>query len=784
MSTEPPGVVDTQAPPPDIAAAAADETTREAGDILVDQVTADAGDAEEPEGVEDLTEATLRVGIAVAFPLIGAAVMVGGIFSGAGGRVYAALGGLLGLALGAALARVQKVIAANVLVVVGLFAIGLVMVVPSGIDNVINISGAVGQARAAGDVLRPPVDLSPGWQAILGWLMGLIGFTVGWVAVVLRRPATALLLPLPIAAMAGISVPDEAQVPSGIAVLVMFALGMGLLSGSQSAGEGDERPSVAFEVRRTLRALPLIGVIVVALTFLSQANFLFPPPVIDPTQEAQKPQTVPLSEVEDRVLFEVESSITGPWRIGSLDVYDGTDWRLPPFADNQLDEVPRDGVVDPDLEPGVRATFRIKGLSGAVLPGLPNTVGIVASGPKLAYDVRNGNIRTAEGQIKSGLEYTVAAAALPAVDDLRQAEGTVGPELAKFAEIPDPPPGVSDLIAEAPNTSKWDSFDYLRTWILDNVTVTGAGVPASVTPQRVAEMIEEKEGSPFEIVAAQAMMARWVGIPSRIGYGFDGGEEAGEGVFEVRPKHGASFPEVYFPGFKWLPVIGTPKNAKASVGSDEEQQFDPTILPSNDISVQLFLPVPTPPPSILIEQIRNIVLVVVPSVLLLLLSYFTWPAARKMYIRRRRRRAAIASGPRARVALAYAEWRDYCTDFGYRFDTDTPLMFLDRFVIDEEHNELAWLVTRGLWGDLEHELDVEHAAAAEELSRTLRRRLAQAHPATLRSVAAVSRLSLRHPFAPETDLTRRRLRVPSRRRPPPAPPSEPVQEEPRELVNV
>jgi hypothetical protein len=62
-------------------------------------------------------------------------------------------------------------------------------------------------------------------------------------------------------------------------------------------------------------------------------------------------------------------------RIGSLDVYDGEDWRLPAFAESELREVPRDGVVDRDLPLGVRATFTVAGLGGAVLPGLPNTVG-------------------------------------------------------------------------------------------------------------------------------------------------------------------------------------------------------------------------------------------------------------------------------------------------------------------------------------------------------------------------------------------------------------------------
>ena len=64
-----------------------------------------------------------------------------------------------------------------------------------------------------------------------------------------------------------------------------------------------------------------------------------------------------------------------------------------------------------------------------------------------------------------------------------------------------------------------------------------------------------------------------------------------------------------------------------------------------------------------------------------------------------------------------------CTDYGYRTPGDTPLMFLDRFTDDAEHTELAWLVTRCLWGDRQHDVDDLTASACEELSRALRRRL-------------------------------------------------------------
>jgi len=717
--------------------------------------------ANAPEPVEALRD-PLRPALAVAFPVIAAAVMVGGVFTGIGGRFYAATGGMLGVLLAVGSSRLRKALPANLAIFVGLFAIGLLMVIPAGIGNLGDLRGLVAEAAKSGDVLRPPVPLTAGWQAIIGWLMGIVGFAAAWLALPVRRPSLGLLVPLPVAAIAGISVPKSQQTLSGVAALVLFAIGLGVLSSAQTVGDDDDKPSAGYEARRALRALPFIVLITVAVLALDRVGFLFPDPYIDPTQEPQKPKTVPLSDVEDRVLFDVEASITGPWRIGSLDVYDGKDWRLPAFAESELADVPRSGVVNDELQPGVKARFSIAGLTGVVLPGLPNSVGIVAEGPKLAYDIRSGNIRVSQGQIQAGLAYSVTAASLPTIDTLRQSSSPLPKGVKKFTDIPQPPPpAVQALLDEANEKfdNNWDKFDFLRTHILDNVTAAGTGVPKSVTPEIVQDMLGgSKEGSPYEIVAAQAMVARWLGVPSRIGYGFDGGELVNERL-QVRPKNGASFVEVFFPQQGWLPVIGVPKKAKPTVGNDPStQQFDPAILPSDDVTVQVFLPVILAPDSVLIEQIRNVLFVGVPILLLLFLLYLAIPGLQKIIRRSRRRSAAEAAGFRARIALTYAEWRDLGTDFGFRHDTDTPLQFLERFADDDEHTEFAWLVTRCLWGDLQRELGPDHATVAEELSRSLRRRLSSAQPATVRFVSAFSRLSLRHPYAPDTDLTSRSVR--------------------------
>lgn len=712
---------------------------------------------------------TARLAAVVAASIFAASSMAGGVFVGFMPRIWLSIAGLLGVYVGLRASRSKRPVFMYLTIVVGLFAIGLLLVIPEGFSNISGLRALVKDAAKSGNNLPPPVDFTAGWRAIAGWLMGGLGFAATWIAIEIKKPALGILIPLPITAITAISVPESDQIISGLGSLVFFAISLGLLSGANQAGEG-ERPSLAYEVRRSIRALPMLAGVCVALYFLAQTNFLFPDPAYNPNEEAQRPKPIPLGKVKDRVLFRVKSSATGPWRTGHLDIYESKDgtWRLPPVASTKLEKVPKSGVVDTELQPGVRATFQIADLGGAVLPGLPNTVGIVAEGPRLAYDARTGNIRLSQGTIKPDLAYTVVAASLPDVEELTQINQDVPRDVEQFIEIPDPPPAVVSLMKEAPTSSLWEKFDFMRTKLLKTVVAQGSGTPIAVQPSKVQDMlIGSKTGTPFEIVAGQAMLARWAGLPSRIAYGYDGGICQGEdrpppcskkdALLEVRPRHGASFLEVYFPTFKWLPVIGNPLQAKTELSSDQ-QQYDPNVAASNDVAVKLYIPIPLDAKGLLYAQIRRIVSIVVPLLVLLLLLYYGFPAIRKSIIKSRRRSWAAHQGTHARIALSYAEWRDLCTDYGYRYDGDTPLMFLDRVVEDDEHTELAWLVTRTLWGDLRDNVTNDDASAAEELSRALRSRLGQGHAATLRVIATVSRLSIRHPYAPNLIAAARAVR--------------------------
>jgi hypothetical protein len=693
----------------------------------------------------------LRTGLVVSTSALAAGVMLGGLFTGTAGRVAPAIAALCGVATAAQASRRKSAFWVNATILAGVFGTALVLVLPTGVAHVTGLASALSEAKGASRVLRPPAEFLPGWRFMVGFIMATIGFAAAWVAIEMRRPALGLLLPIPAVAYGAISVPESEKLASGIAAAVLFIIGLALLASLQNLLDGSQTaPGLRYELKRTARIIPLLAGVVALLIVVGQTHLLFPKPRFDPTRNSVTPKAIPLSQVKDRPLFTVASKVTGPWRIGMLDVYVNNEWRLPAFAESRLRPVPASGVVDRDLKPTVSADFTIADLGGSVLPGLPNTSAIRAQGPRLAYDDRTGNIRLAQGQIHAGLRYTVAAPGLPSEDDLRKAAGPLPPEAKRALDIPAPPPEIAALLAQAPGANKWDRMDYLRRKLLQTTVAVGAGIPKPVSPARVADMLAgSKEGSPFEIVAAEAMLARWAGVPARIGYGFDGGEDIGNGLREIRPKNGSSWLEVYFPGYKWLPVLGSPAKARASLQSDGPTVENPDVEQSPDIAVQVFFPLRTTRKVPWFAQVARIVEFLIPVLLLLGLLYLLWPAAWKTYRRWAVRRRMANEDVRTRVALAYAEFRDVCTDLGLRGRTLSPLGFLEVVADDEEHEELAWLVTRVVWGDLRRTPDEDQALDAAELARTLKKRITQAQPLSIRMIGMVSRLSMRHPYGPE-----------------------------------
>jgi hypothetical protein len=402
-----------------------------------------------------------------------------------------------------------------------------------------------------------------------------------------------------------------------------------------------------------------------------------------------------------------------------------------------------------DATISVSITVRDLGDS-SVLPSLPTTTNLVAGPAGVVFDPRAGVFRMSEGRVPAGATYELLLPRYPTADELRDSQTADAPAFEETLEVPRPPAVVADLLATAP-PEPWARLATVRKALYDVVIAAGAGAPTDVTNETVERLLTgNHEGTPFEIVAVEALLARWAGVPSRIGFGFDGlNVEGEEGIRTVRPKNAAQWLEVHFAGFGWIPLIETPEQAKATLDSDPNARFDTQIQPSDDVAVEIYLPVEIRDPRQLFELVRARLLQALPWAVAAFTIWFTYPAAAKALRRHRRRRWAATRGPRAQVVTEYAEFRDAATDLGVGDPFDTPLEYLLRVQDDAQHAELAWLVARVLYGDMSSTCTADDARAAEEMAGSLRRRMARAQPVQTRAMAVISRSSLRRPYSTE-----------------------------------
>jgi hypothetical protein len=689
-----------------------------------------------------------RVVLAALLATWAAAWVAGGVFQGWLARPVALAGAAAGVGgVWLAVRRGKPVL--QYFVVPAAFVLGYMaaLLLPNDTGVTGTVPDLVRRAIDNGGLATPPVPFDPGWRFLVVALLALIGAAATSLSIGMNRPKLALLVPLPVVVAGALSQPEGSEALAGVVALVLLVAALMMSFSAELSEEADTGPR--FEVRQLLRGLGGVAASLLVLAGLSQASLLFPAPDTDRAAKPQKPQIQPLSKVKDRPLFEAASTSGGPWRLGVLDEYDKGAWLLPPFDLKRFEDPGRGGALA-ELPAGVaarprlKATLTIRDIEGFTIPALANPVAVGQTSGDVGYDPRAQVLRVRRGSPGHGYQYTIEAAQPPTGEELAGAVGTVPSDIARFAQAPAPPLLVTDLLAAAP-TNQWERLQFLRSKLYEAVVASGAGVPVDINPARVAELLRGGTGTPFEIVASEALLARWAGLPARIGFGFKGGAPLPGGAVEFRPKDGANWLEAWFPGQGWVPIVGVPPKAQASLDNDAKNKQE-QVRPSEDLSLQIYLPVQNPNPLLFFEIARYWLFAALPFLVVLGAAVAATPWFLKLERRRRRRAWAASRGPGARLAAAYAEFRDLAADFNVGDPAATPLEFLGLVVDDDEHAELAWLVTRGLYGDLARDLRVDDADAAEVMSASLRRRLTGAQRGVSRVTAAVSKSSLRAPY--------------------------------------
>ncbi|HET6380492.1 MAG TPA: transglutaminase domain-containing protein [candidate division Zixibacteria bacterium] len=214
------------------------------------------------------------------------------------------------------------------------------------------------------------------------------------------------------------------------------------------------------------------------------------------------------------------------------------------------------------------------------------------------------------------------------------------------------------IVEEAGAANPYEQAEALATWLRTNPEFAySASAPVPEDPERdiVDFFLFDPEGGRIGYceyyATAMAVMARAVGLPSRVAVGYAPGEEielpggVGGGVFQVRQEDAHAWVEIYFPGYGWQifeatktidPVIRPAGEAAPSGGSlgpapSLPPLFDPGLgeefaLPSFDPITGGFRPGEEgPPPSD--TRSGNLLIIVTIGLAILLLAVWRWRKA-------------------------------------------------------------------------------------------------------------------------------------------------------------
>ena len=683
--------------------------------------------------------------------------MLGGIFPGILPRLVGVLGAFVGAATVAASSKLRNPTTLQFLALPLGIVVGVVLT--AAVAGGSSVPTLIVEAVKAGGLSQPPVPFDPGWRFLLVVLTCSIVVSAATGAVAFGRPRLSVFLPAPVLAAGALIQPEGKELVSVVPALVLLVAGLAVAFGGELSRESETGAS--FEARRLGKAGGFLVVVVAAMVGLSQLGFLYPPKQDSTVIPPKRPQTPP-PLTTDKVLFSFKGKDVGPLRVGVLDGYDGAAWLTPPYdpkrfvavGDTNLPVFDPDRVKDPAPQDTPKRTVSVELRveepgPGREIPDLAGTFKVSGVPKGTQFDPRTQTLRL-PGRANRGTTYTVEAVS-PANAVGLSAAKQPGPQFKQFVAVPPAPPAVRALLAGVPTRlNAYERLQAVRTAFFLKITAKGPGNPVDLAPARVDEFLTGTAATPYEITASEVLIARWAGIPARIGYGYynPDAKPTKDSRVEVRQSDGAMWLEAYFEGSGWTPILGKPPKAQASLDQNKKKN-NKEVLPNGLISAQLYIPIRQEGLQLLYTLVQYGLVRVLAAAGVGLFFWILLPGMLKGARRMRRRRWAMRNGPRARIAVAYADLRDRAIDFNIGHPTLTPLQFLDVIEPDEDHTQLAWAVTRGLWGDLRRELRDEDVETVEQWARQLYRRFNAGQPYLMRTLAFGSRVSLRDPWSRE-----------------------------------
>lgn len=290
---------------------------------------------------------------------------------------------------------------------------------------------------------------------------------------------------------------------------------------------------------------------------------LVDPPMVVVEAASPLPQLGAWAKNPDTPLFRVTGDRV-PLRLVTLDQYDGVQWRSATrFA-------PFGTVGEPPLPPGDRrrttsVSVAFDRLGGRWLPTPGDPTAVTAD--HAVIDLRTGTLYDPAVEPAASYEVTAVADA-PRPDALLDATVLATPGAEQFLELPGLP---ADLASYAEKITAGAQTPYEQAIVLESAVksdraLSGDSISGSAywRIQRFllgsADESGARVGTSEQFATAFTVLARHVGLPTRVVVGFKPGDPQSDGSRIVRGSDALAWPEIYFDRLGWVPFSPTPRD--------------------------------------------------------------------------------------------------------------------------------------------------------------------------------------------------------------------------------
>lgn len=265
----------------------------------------------------------------------------------------------------------------------------------------------------------------------------------------------------------------------------------------------------------------------------------------------------------NQVLFSTRSPTSGTWRLTVLDHYDGTSWsssdgflvagkRTPPYVREPAHR----------SDPQVTQQIAIAGLTGLPLPEIGRPIRVSGNGILIAP--ASGAL-TRTKPLAPGFRYTVRYTILPrpSFTALASAHAPIRhTSTATSMFVATLPTKLREFLTTAENTAPtpFEQLIWVQQQLQDGCNYDPSAAPGSSLGRMASFCRVEGADSAEQFATALALVARGLGVPSRLVVGFaPGHRDPASGQYVVRSGDALVWPEVKFAETGWVAFSLTPR---------------------------------------------------------------------------------------------------------------------------------------------------------------------------------------------------------------------------------